>query len=119
MRRSVPEPAEVILRFGALEIDQALSLVTLNGERLAMTPTEYKLLVTLATNPVKLLTHQWILARVWGPGYGSESQYLRVYIRRLRAKLGDDPTNARWIATDPGIGYRWIASPDQVRPSPM
>lgn len=114
VRRSVSEPAGAVLRFGDLEVDQALSLVTLEGTRLAMTPTEYKLLVALAANPAKLLTHQWILARVWGPGYGSESQYLRVYIRRLRAKLGDDPTNARWIATEPGIGYRWIASNDQA-----
>ncbi len=114
VRRYVTEPAGALLRFGDLEVDQALSLVTLNGNRIAMTPTEYKLLVALATNPAKLLTHQWILARVWGPGYGSESQYLRVYIRRLRAKLGDDPTNARWIATEPGIGYRWIASNDRA-----
>lgn len=114
VRRSVTEPAGAVLRFGGLEVDQGLSLVTLNGNRIAMTPTEYKLLVALAANPAKLLTHQWILARVWGPGYGSESQYLRVYIRKLRAKLGDDPTNARWIATEPGIGYRWIATPEQV-----
>lgn len=110
VRRSVTEPAEVVLRFGPLEVDRARDLVTLEGERLQMTPTEYRLLVALAANPAKLLTHQWLLARVWGPGYGAESQYLRVYIRRLRAKLGDDPTNSRWIATEPGIGYRWIAT---------
>jgi two-component system KDP operon response regulator KdpE len=114
VRRSVTEPAEATLRFGGLEVDQARNLVTLNGERLTMTPTEYRLIVALASNPAKLLTHQWLLGRVWGPGYGSESQYLRVYVRKLRAKLGDDPTHARWIATEPGIGYRWIAAPDQV-----
>lgn len=110
VRRSVSEPAEAVLKFGALEVDQARSLVTLDGDRVAMTPTEYRLLVALAANPSKLLTHQWLLSRVWGPGYSAESHYLRVYIRRLRSKLGDDPTSARWIATEPGIGYRWIAS---------
>ncbi len=112
VRRSSPQPVGAVLRFGSLAVDQAQSLVMLDGQRLAMTPTEYRLLVALAGNPAKLLTHQWLLRHVWGPGYQSESQYLRAYVRRLRAKLGDDPTDARWIATEPGIGYRWIAAKD-------
>lgn len=113
VRRSATQPVDAILTFGSLVVDQPQQLVTLNGERLAVTPTEYRLLIALTTNPAKLLTHQWLLRHVWGPGYQTESQYLRAYVRRLRAKLGDDPTDARWIATEPGIGYRWIAVKDQ------
>jgi two-component system KDP operon response regulator KdpE len=67
----------------------------------------------MATNPGKLLAHEWLLRRVWGPGYGRESEYLRVYVRQLRRKLEDDPARPRWIATEPGVGYRWIAEPDR------
>lgn len=111
VRRSDHEPAQAVLRFGELEFDRARSLVLWSGERIPMTPTELRLLEVLVSNPFKLLTHQWLLRQVWGQGYGQESQYLRVYIRRLRAKLGDDPTSPRWIATEPGVGYRWIAAP--------
>jgi two-component system KDP operon response regulator KdpE len=64
------------------------------------------------TNPGKLLTHGWLLRRVWGPGYGDESNYLRVYVRQLRRKLGDEAGAPRLISTEPGIGYRWISEPD-------
>jgi two-component system KDP operon response regulator KdpE len=66
----------------------------------------------MATRPGKLLTHTWLLQKVWGPGYSSESHYLRVFVRQLRKKLGDDPTRPRWIVTEPGLGYRWKADPD-------
>jgi two-component system KDP operon response regulator KdpE len=102
-----------VLRFGSLEIDLGLDLVTLNGEQLRLTPLEYKLLSTMATNPGKLLTHRVLLQRVWGPGYGSESHYLRVFIRQLRQKLDDDATRPRYIVTEPGLGYRWKPEPDR------
>lgn len=111
VRRSEPERAQAVLHFGGLEFDRANRLVLHEGQRVAMTPTEFRLLEALVCNPLKLLTHQWLLRQVWGQGYGQEAQYLRVYIRRLRAKLGDDPTSPQWIATEPGVGYRWIASP--------
>lgn len=110
-RRDSSNPAT--LRFGVLDIDLARQLVFLDGRRVALTRTEYGLLVALATHPFKLLTHHWLLREVWGPGYAQQSQYLRVYIRRLRAKLGDDPTAPRWIGTDPGIGYRWVHEPSE------
>ena len=84
------------------------ALVTLDGERVHLTKTEYALLEALVTNPGKLLTHQWLLRRVWGPGYANESHYLRVYVRAIRRKLGDDATSPRLILTEPGVGYRWI-----------
>lgn len=111
LRRAGAEPAEALLRFGELEIDLARSLVLIGGERIRLTPTEYRLLEAMATNPGKLLTHEWLLKRVWGPGYGRESEYLRVYVRQLRRKLGDDPTGPRFIATEPGVGYRWLMEP--------
>jgi two-component system KDP operon response regulator KdpE len=68
----------------------------------------------MATNPGKLLTHRWLLQKVWGPRYGDESNYLREYVRQLRHKLGDDATSPRYIATEPGVGYRWLPEPDPV-----
>lgn len=111
-RRATAESPNAILRFQQLEIDMARSLVSLGGTALHLTPTEYRLLEAMATNPGKLLTHEWLLRRVWGPGYGRESEYLRVYVRQLRRKLADEPTNPQWIATEPGVGYRWMPDPE-------
>ena len=61
--------------------------------------------------PGKLLTHQWLLRKVWGQGYGSETTYLRTYVRALRKKLGDDAAAPVLILTEPGVGYRWVAEP--------
>jgi two-component system KDP operon response regulator KdpE len=111
-RRSVPEQEAVpVLRFDTLEIDLLKKLVKLDGEPVHLTPTEYRLLESMATNPGKLLTHQWLLRQVWGHEYGSESHYLRIYVKQLRGKLGDTPSSPRWITTEPGLGYRWIAEP--------
>ena len=93
-------------------------LVTLDRDPIHLTPTEYKLLESLASNPGKLLTHAWLLRRVWGPGYGTESNYLRLYVRQLRKKLGDTPAHPRWITTEPGVGYRWLPESDAVPSSP-
>jgi len=100
-----------ILRFEGLEIDLLKKLVTLDGAGVHLTPTEYRLLESMATNPGKLLTHAWLLQKVWGPGYGTESNYLRLYVRQLRQKLGDTPSSPRWITTEPGLGYRWLPEP--------
>ena len=75
------------LRFGELDLDLLKKLVTLSGEPIHLTPTEYRLLEAMATNPGKLLTHRWLLRKVWGPGYGTESNYLRLFVRQLRKKL--------------------------------
>lgn len=111
-RRSVGDDhQEPVLRFDGLEIDLSKKLVKLNAGPIHLTPTEYRLLETMATNPGKLLTHQWLLREVWGRGYGSESHYLRLYVRQLRQKLGDTPSAPRWITTEPGLGYRWLPEP--------
>jgi len=112
LRRTHPdEPAPAVQRFGDLEVDLAKRLVTRRGERVHLTPTEYGLLEALVANPGKLLTHPWLLRKVWGQGYGRESHYLRVYVRALRSKLGDDAAAPSLILTEPGVGYRWIAEP--------
>jgi two-component system, OmpR family, KDP operon response regulator KdpE len=115
VRRRV-EPAEAVqpvLRFGDLEIDPGRRLVRVDQQPVHLTPTEYRLLEALATNAGKLLTHAWLLHRVWGPAYQSGAQYLRVFIRQLRKKLGDDATRPRFILTEPGLGYRWKPDPLQ------
>jgi two-component system KDP operon response regulator KdpE len=112
MRRTQgDEPAAPILRYDALRVDLPKRLVTLDGDQVRLTPTEYGLLEALVTNPGKLLTHQWLLRKVWGQGYGTETTYLRTYVRSLRKKLGDDAQAPGLIVTEPGVGYRWIAEP--------
>ena len=100
-----------VLVFGELEVDLVRKLVKLDGEAIHLTPTEYRLLEAMATNPGKLLTHGWLLKKVWGPGYGTESNYLRLFVRQLRQKLRDNPSSPRWITTEPGLGYRWLPEP--------
>ena len=115
-RRAVSEDElEPILRFDGLEIDLLRRLVKLDGESVHLTPTEYRLLESMATNPGKLLTHTWLLRKVWGPGYVTESNYLRLYVRQLRRKLSDTPSAPRWITTEPGLGYRWLPEPNSER----
>jgi two-component system, OmpR family, KDP operon response regulator KdpE len=112
LRRAAPAPAEPVLLFDDLEIDLARKLIKLKGQPIHLTPTEYRLLETMATSPGKLLTHGWLLEKVWGPGYSTESHYLRLFVRQLRQKLNDDPAHPRWITTEPGVGYRWLPDPD-------
>jgi two-component system KDP operon response regulator KdpE len=112
LRRTKNDPeATPILRVEDLEIDFARRLVRRGDELVHLTPTEYALLEAMATNPGKLLTHQWLLRKVWGRGYATESHYLHVYIRQLRQKLGDDSAMPGLIITEPGVGYRWSPEP--------
>jgi two-component system, OmpR family, KDP operon response regulator KdpE len=106
-RTKADRDAMWVLSFGDLKIDLVRRLVQLGDETVHLTPTEYGLLEALATNPGKLLTHQWLLRQVWGRGYGEESHYLHVYVRQLRQKLHDDPSRPQFIITEPGVGYRW------------
>lgn len=107
LRRVGQDERESVLSHGEIEVDLTKQLVTKNERRVHLTPTEYKLLEVMGTNPGKLLTHRWLLSRVWGPSYGEESQYLRVFIGQIRKKLGFDSSNPAWIVTEAGVGYRW------------
>jgi two-component system KDP operon response regulator KdpE len=103
---------EPVLRFGDIHVDLAKRSVSKGGAPVHMTPTEFGLLEALVTHPGKLLTHSWLLGKVWGKAYRDESHYLRVYVRQLRQKLGDDASAPTLIGTEPAIGYRWIHEPD-------
>jgi two-component system KDP operon response regulator KdpE len=110
-RHEMPPPTSRAPSFRAidLEVDFAAQEARFQGERLALTPTEYKLLYHLVRNAGHVLQHGTLLAKVWGREYVDEVDYLRVYIRRLRDKLGDDPDHPRYIRTERGLGYRFIA----------
>jgi two-component system KDP operon response regulator KdpE len=109
LRRTRPaaavNAAPQIVEVGELRIDLASQQVLRRGEPVHLTPTEFALLRELATNRGKLLTHAHLLRRVWGHGYETETEYVRVYVRRLRAKLEDDG-EAPLILTQPRAGYR-------------
>ena len=96
---------------GELEIDFDARQVTVRGQQVQLTPTEYDLLAHLAVNVGRVLTHRSLLQAVWGPEYGSETEYLWAYIRRLRRKLEPDSGNPRYILTQPGVGYSLAAPP--------
>lgn len=91
---------------GGLRIDFEQRAVTVDGRPVALSKTEYKLLRTLAEHAGMVLSHEALLARVWGPGYGQEVAFAWVYIRRLRKKIEPDPAHPRYILTVPGVGYR-------------
>ena len=115
-RRTAAEAtSEPVVVFKDLSVDIMKKLVVLGGETVHLTPTEYRLLEAMVTNPGKLLTHAWLLQKVWGPGYGTESNYLRLYVKQLRRKLRDAPSDPRWITTEPGLGYRWLPEGDLTR----
>ena len=114
-RRSDAERRPPVVRFGDLDVDLGRQLVRMAEQDLHLTPTEYRLLEAFVTHPGKLLTHRWLLQKAWGPGYATENQYLRVFIRQLRSKLADDPARPRFIVTEAGLGYRWKPDPDADR----
>jgi two-component system KDP operon response regulator KdpE len=106
-KQEAPADDDAVLRVGDLTVDQARHTVEVDGRRVELTPKEFAFLALLARWPGRVLTHRTILQEVWGPEYGSESQYLRVYASQLRKKLDDDPAQPRLI-TEPGVGYRLV-----------
>jgi two-component system KDP operon response regulator KdpE len=102
---AVTEAAPSVITIGDVEVDLAGQLVRLAGEKVHLTPTEFALLRELALNQGKLLSRAHLLRRVWGRGYEAETEYVRVYIRRLRAKL-EKPGGPPLIITQPRAGYR-------------
>jgi two-component system, OmpR family, KDP operon response regulator KdpE len=94
---------------GELVADFERHQVTRRGEPLELTPTEFELLVYLMHEVGKVLRHRDILQQVWGPEYGQELEYLRVYVGRLRQKIEDDPGQPRYLRTERGIGYYFAA----------
>jgi two-component system, OmpR family, KDP operon response regulator KdpE len=105
---SAPKSRTPSFRSGDLTVDFSAQEVHLGEVQLDLTPTEYKLLYHLVRNVGQTLTHGTLLARVWGREYVNEVDYVRVYIRRLRSKLNDDPERPRYIQTERGLGYRFL-----------
>src|SRR6185503_17576209 len=105
LRSGTDEP---VFRTRGLIVDVEHRRVTVNGEELHLTPTEYALLTALVRHADHVVTDAMLLQEVWGPEYGDEDHYLHVYVARLRKKLERDPQKPRYIATEPGIGYRLL-----------
>jgi two-component system KDP operon response regulator KdpE len=99
---------------GGLDIDLSSHTIVRNGAEVRLTKTEWSLVEALAQHPGKLLTHNWLLDRVWGAGYEGDVDVLRVFISQLRRKIEEDPRRPRIVVTDPGIGYRWLLRPSEV-----
>jgi two-component system KDP operon response regulator KdpE len=107
-RAQAPAAVQPIRRFGRLEVDLARHIVTSDGTPLKLTRREFELLSAFVTNPGTLLTHRWLLARVWGSGHRTDVDALRHAVRALRTRLGDTAAAPELITTEPGLGYRWI-----------
>jgi len=105
LRRTTPG-AEPVIEIGGLMVDLDKRTVTVDGERVHLTPHQFELLRTLALNKGKLLTHRALLREVWGPGYGTESNLLHVNVSQLRRKIEPDRAHPRYLLTEPGAGYR-------------
>jgi two-component system KDP operon response regulator KdpE len=112
LRSSSAEDTEPIIDTPELQVDLLNRSVKKNGELVKLTSTEYSLLAILARNEGKVLTHQYLLRAVWGPGFISQSQYLRVFIAQIRKKIEDDPNRPKYLLTESGFGYRFLASQD-------
>jgi two-component system KDP operon response regulator KdpE len=90
---------------GSISMNLARRQVMANGKDVKLTPTEYELLHQLMLHAGKVLTHRVLLRSVWGPEYGEEADYLRVYIRQLRKKVEESSSQPKYILTEPGVGY--------------
>jgi two-component system, OmpR family, KDP operon response regulator KdpE len=101
------KPIQASFTSGNLEVNFNQRHVTVSGKEVKLTPTEYALLQLFVLNEGKVLTHTYLLNKVWGSEYCSEREYLHVFVRRLRTKLESDPANPIYIVTIPGIGYQF------------
>jgi two-component system KDP operon response regulator KdpE len=104
--RSAAQPP--VFRCGGLAVDLAHRQVLVDGAEVHLTPIEYKLLAYLVLHAGKVLTHRQLLRAVWGPEYGDENHYVRVYMAQLRHKIEAEPARPRYIRTEPGVGYRLV-----------
>jgi two-component system KDP operon response regulator KdpE len=106
LRRSTQSTSEPVFQIGELNVDLAQRQVTIAGQEVSLTPTEYDLLRILAQNAGKVITHRHLLRQVWGSAYETEAHLLRVNISNLRRKIEPNPTRPYYVLTEPGVGYR-------------
>jgi two-component system KDP operon response regulator KdpE len=113
LRRASEQPAatSAVFESGDLKVDFNARQVTVNGQEVRLTPTEYELLRLFVLHADKTLTHRQLLTQIWGPEATTETQYLHVFIRQLRRKLEPDPSKPRHFVTEPGVGYRFRSQP--------
>jgi two-component system, OmpR family, KDP operon response regulator KdpE len=109
LRRRSPGEAAPAFHSGDLDIDFEARSVTVRGKPVRLTPKEFDLLRLLVANRGKAISHRKLLQSVWGPDYGDEAEYLRVFINQLRKKIERDPHKPRFILTEPWVGYRFAA----------
>jgi two-component system, OmpR family, KDP operon response regulator KdpE len=114
LRSSSMDEGESLMDFTDIQIDLTNRLVKKKGEVLKLTNTEYSLLALLMRNEGKVLTHQFLLRAIWGPGYIHQSQYLRVFVAQLRKKIEDDPNRPVYLLTESGVGYRFVGSANKT-----
>jgi len=107
LRRSAPSSEEATVATDAFTIDLAAKRVTNGDGEVRLTPTEWHLVEVLVRNAGRLVTQGALLREVWGPEYGTETNYLRVYMAHIRRKLEPDPSEPRYFITEPGMGYRF------------
>ena len=105
-RQSRAASGEPSVTVGPLTIDLAARVVTLNGERLTLTPKEYRLLQVLAQHAGNVVTHQHLLKEVWGAVHMRDTHYLRIFVRKLRQKIEPTPDSPKILVTEMGVGYR-------------
>lgn len=108
LRSAITEEGEIVFVFRDLEVDLSARTVKKNGELVKLTSTEYSLMAMLVRNEGKVLTHQYLLRAIWGPGYINQSQYLRVFIAQIRKKIENDPNHPEYLLTESGFGYRFL-----------
>lgn len=107
IRRNIPDDVTTAIDAGELHIDLAARTVKRGNEIIKLTTTEYNLVALFAQNAGRVLTHQYILKEIWGVGFQSETQYLRVFVSTLRKKLESDPNKPQHFITESGVGYRF------------
>lgn len=110
--RGAETPSPQSLESNGLRVDLLSREVTRDGEPVHLARKEYELLCLLLANPGRVLTHKHILTEIWGAERSQETHYLRVLVRQLRLKLGDEPTSPRYVQTVQGVGYRLATAPD-------
>jgi len=109
LRRAIPLEEHPAVHVGELYIDLVAKRISRNGHDIRLTPTEWQLVSILVRNRGCLVSQRQLLQEVWGPNYSTETNYLRVYMARIRQKLEPDPARARYFITEPGMGYRFVA----------
>lgn len=107
LRKNKNENSNSIMEFDNLQIDLVSRTVKKNNEIIKLTSTEYNLLTLFAKNEGSVLTHQFILKEIWGTGFQTDTQYLRVFVGTLRKKIEDNPNQPKHIITESGVGYRF------------